>query len=196
VLDERARSARVARARAWQRRAPRRDLATTAHDRSVEVARAAGARVVHVAHRGYGSAYRGGFAAARGAIVVMGDSDDTYDFSKIDELVAPLAHGADLVLGSRLRGAIQPGAMPWLHRYVGNPLLSATLNLFYRTKISDTHSGFRAFRREAFERLGVRTTGMEFALEMLILRRGQAVDHRRGANLLPPARRREAAHVP
>jgi hypothetical protein len=138
-------------------------------DRSVEVARAAGARVVHVAHRGYGSAYRGGFAVARGAIVVMGDSDDTYDFSKIDELVAPLAHGADLVLGSRLRGAIQPGAMPWLHRYVGNPLLSATLNLFYRTKISDTHSGFRAFRREAFERLGVRTTGMEFASEMLIL---------------------------
>ena len=138
-------------------------------DRSVDVARAAGARIVHVAHRGYGSAYRGGFAAARGAILVMGDSDDTYDFTRIDELVAPLDHGADMVLGSRLRGAIQPGAMPWLHRYVGNPLLSATLNLFYRTKISDTHSGFRAFRREAFARLGVRTTGMEFASEMLIL---------------------------
>lgn len=138
-------------------------------DRSVEIARASGARVVHVAARGYGSAYQGGFAAARGRIVVMGDSDDTYDFTRIDELVAPLEQGADLVLGSRLKGAIQPGAMPWLHRYVGNPLLSATLNLFYGTRISDTHSGFRAFRREAFASLGVRATGMEFASEMLIL---------------------------
>ena len=138
-------------------------------DRSVELARAAGARVVHVRDRGYGSAYRGGFAAARGRVIVMGDSDDTYDFSKIDELLRPLGSGADMVLGSRLRGEISPGAMPWLHRYVGNPLLSGTLNLFYRTRISDTHSGFRAFRREAYERLGLRTTGMEFASEMLIV---------------------------
>jgi hypothetical protein len=137
-------------------------------DRSVALARAAGARVVHVLERGYGSAYRGGFSAARGRVIVMGDSDDTYDFSRIDDLLRPLEAGADMVLGSRLRGEISPGAMPWLHRYVGNPLLSATLNLFYRTRISDTHSGFRAFRRAAYERLGLRTTGMEFASEMLI----------------------------
>lgn len=137
-------------------------------DRSVEIARANGARVVHVTRRGYGNAYRGGIAAARGDIIVMGDSDGTYDFARLGEVIAPLERGADLVLGSRLRGTIAPGAMPWLHRYVGNPLLSATLNLFYRTRISDTHSGFRAFRRTAYERLGLRTTGMEFASEMLI----------------------------
>lgn len=138
-------------------------------DTSIELARAAGATVVHVPERGYGSAYRGGFSAARGRILVMGDSDDTYDFSKIDVLIQALDAGADMVLGSRLRGEISPGAMPWLHRYVGNPLLSGTLNLFYHTKISDTHSGFRAFRREAYEGLGLRTTGMEFASELLIV---------------------------
>lgn len=137
-------------------------------DGSVEIALAHGARVVPVAQRGYGAAYRGGFAAARGRIIVMGDSDDTYDFSRLADLVAQVESGADLVLGSRLRGTIEPGAMPWLHRYVGNPLLSATLNLFYRTRVSDTHSGLRAFRREAYERLGLKTTGMEFASEMLI----------------------------
>lgn len=137
-------------------------------DGSVEIALASGARVVHVAQRGYGAAYHGGFAAARGNIVVMGDSDDTYDFSRLDELVILLDAGADLVLGSRLRGTIEPGAMPWLHRYVGNPLLSATLNAFYRTRISDTHSGFRAFRRSAYHGLGLRSTGMEFASEMLV----------------------------
>jgi hypothetical protein len=137
-------------------------------DGSVAIAEAHGARVVHVARRGYGAAYRAGFAAARGRIIVMGDSDDTYDFSRLDALVDRLEAGADLVLGSRLRGTIEPGAMPWLHRYVGNPLLSATLNFFYRTKVSDTHSGLRAFRRDAYSRLGLRTTGMEFASEMLI----------------------------
>ncbi len=137
-------------------------------DGSVEIALAHGARVVHVEQRGYGAAYRGGFEAARGRVIVMGDSDDTYDFSRLDELVTLLDQGADLVLGSRLRGTIEPGAMPWLHRYIGNPLLSATLNLFYRTRISDTHSGLRAFRRDAYDRLGLRTTGMEFASEMLI----------------------------
>lgn len=137
-------------------------------DRSVEIAEAMGARVVAVPVRGYGSAYRGGIAAARGRVIVMGDSDDTYDFSKLDQLVAPLADGADLVLGSRLKGDITPGAMPWLHRYVGNPLLSALLNFIYRTRISDTHSGFRAFRREAYLALGLKSTGMEFASEMLI----------------------------
>jgi len=137
-------------------------------DGSIEVALAHGARVVHVAPRGYGAAYRGGLGAARGRVIVMGDSDDTYDFGRLDDLVRRIEDGADLVLGSRLRGTIEPGAMPWLHRYVGNPLLSATLNLFYRTRISDTHSGLRAFRKDAYDRLGLRTTGMEFASEMLI----------------------------
>lgn len=138
-------------------------------DRSRDIARSMGARVVAVPVKGYGQAYRGGIAAARGRIVVMGDSDDTYDFSKLDQLVAPLDSGADLVLGSRLKGDITPGAMPWLHRYVGNPLLSALLNFIYRTRISDTHSGFRAFRREAYLALGLKSTGMEFASEMLIV---------------------------
>jgi glycosyltransferase involved in cell wall biosynthesis len=137
-------------------------------DRSVAIAESLGARVVHVAQRGYGAAYRGGIAAAHGRVIVMGDSDDTYDFTAIDQLIAPLAKGADLVLGSRLRGDITPGAMPWLHRYIGNPLLSATLNFFFHTRISDTHSGLRAFTRATYDRLRLRTTGMEFASEMLI----------------------------
>ncbi len=107
-------------------------------DRSVAVAESLGARVVRVPERGYGAAYRAGIVAAHGRLIVMGDSDDTYDFSKLDELVRPLRDGADMVLGSRLRGEIDPGAMPWLHRYVGNPLLSGMLNLFFRTRISDT----------------------------------------------------------
>jgi len=137
-------------------------------DGSPAIAEKEGARVVHVASRGYGHAYRAGIAAARGRTIVMGDSDGTYDFARLDEIVRPLASGADLVLGSRLRGSIEPGAMPWLHRYIGNPLLSATLNLFYRTRVADTHSGFRAFTRAAYDRLRLRTGGMEFASEMLI----------------------------
>jgi len=137
-------------------------------DRSVALAQSLGARVIRVTKRGYGAAYRGGIAAARGRLIVMGDSDDTYDFTVIDQLVAPLAQGADLVLGSRLLGDIAPGAMPWLHRYIGNPVLSATLNFFFHTRISDTHSGLRAFSRATYDRLGLRTSGMEFASEMLI----------------------------
>lgn len=137
-------------------------------DRSVAIAQSLGARVIRVAKRGYGAAYRGGIAAARGRFIVMGDSDDTYDFTVIDQLVAPLATGADLVLGSRLLGNIAPGAMPWLHRYIGNPVLSATLNYFFHTRISDTHSGLRALSRATYDRLALRTSGMEFASEMLI----------------------------
>ena len=137
-------------------------------DGSQEIAAREGARVVRVAARGYGHAYRGGIAASSGRTIVMGDSDGTYDFSRLDEIVRPLDNGADLVLGSRLRGAIRPGAMPWLHRYIGNPLLSGVLNLFYRTRVADTHSGFRAFTRAAYDRLRLRTGGMEFASEMLI----------------------------
>jgi glycosyltransferase involved in cell wall biosynthesis len=136
-------------------------------DRSAELARGAGALVVHEPRRGYGSAYRAGFAAAQGDYIVMADADLTYDFSDIPRFVTKLDEGADLVMGDRMKG-IQPGAMPWLHRYVGNPVLTGILNLFFRTGVRDAHCGMRAVRRSALPRLDLRTTGMEFASEMVI----------------------------
>jgi glycosyltransferase involved in cell wall biosynthesis len=136
-------------------------------DGSAEIARDAGALVVHEPRRGYGSAYLAGFAAARGDYVVMADADLTYDFADIPRFVAKLDQGADLVMGDRMRG-IKPGAMPWHHRYVGNPVLTALLNLFFRTGVRDAHCGMRAVRREVLPRLDLRTTGMEFASEMVI----------------------------
>jgi glycosyltransferase involved in cell wall biosynthesis len=136
-------------------------------DGSAEIARKAGALVVHEPRRGYGSAYLAGFAAAQGDYVVMADADLTYDFSDIPRFVAKLEEGADLVMGDRMRG-IEPGAMPWLHRYVGNPVLTALLNLFFRTGVRDAHCGMRAIRRETLPKLDLRTTGMEFASEMVI----------------------------
>ncbi len=137
-------------------------------DGSRELAEKAGARVVPVADRGYGAALRGGFAAARGAYVVMGDADDSYDFGAIPAFAATLDGGADLVMGSRFRGRIEPGAMPPLHRFLGNPVLSFLGRLFFRVPVSDFHCGIRAFRKEAVERMGLRTTGMEFASEMVV----------------------------
>jgi glycosyltransferase involved in cell wall biosynthesis len=137
-------------------------------DGSQELARRAGARVIEEPRKGYGSAYLAGFNAARGKYIVMGDADDTYDFSEIPRFVEPLEQGADLVMGSRLKGTIHPGAMPWLHRYVGNPVLTGVLNLFFRTGVSDAHCGMRAFRRDTLPRLDLRTTGMEFASEHVI----------------------------
>jgi glycosyltransferase involved in cell wall biosynthesis len=136
-------------------------------DRSAELALASGARVVHEPRRGYGSAYLAGFAAARGKYIVMGDADLTYDFNEIPRFVAELDKGAELVMGDRMDN-IQPGAMPWLHRYVGNPVLSGILNGFFKTGISDAHCGMRALRRDVLPRLDLRTTGMEFASEMVI----------------------------
>jgi glycosyltransferase involved in cell wall biosynthesis len=136
-------------------------------DRSAELASAAGARVIFEPRRGYGSAYLAGFAQARGAYIVMADADLTYDFDEIPRFVAELERGAQLVMGNRMNN-IEPGAMPWLHRYVGNPLLTGVLNLFYRTGVSDAHCGMRALRREVLETLDLRTTGMEFASEMVI----------------------------
>ena len=137
-------------------------------DGSGAAARAAGARVVEEGRRGYGSAYRAGFAAARGRYIVMGDADRTYDFAEIPRFVEQLEEGADFVVGSRLRGRMDAGAMPWLHRRIGNPLLTAILNLFFRTGLSDTHCGMRAFRREHLDTLDLRTTGMELASEHII----------------------------
>jgi glycosyltransferase involved in cell wall biosynthesis len=136
-------------------------------DRSAELAAAAGARVVHEPRRGYGSAYMAGFAAARGAYIVMADADLTYDFNEIPHFVAELEDGAQLVMGDRMDN-IHPGAMPWLHRYVGNPVLSGVLNLFFRTGIRDAHCGMRALRRDVLPALDLRATGMEFASEMVI----------------------------
>src|SRR5918995_6790931 len=136
-------------------------------DRSAELATEAGALVVHEPRRGYGSAYRAGFAAAHGDYIVMADADLTYDFGDIPRFVSKLDEGADLVMGDRM-GGIQPGAMPWLHRYVGNPVLTGILNLFFHTGVRDAHCGMRAVRREALPRLDLRTTGMEFASEMVI----------------------------
>jgi glycosyltransferase involved in cell wall biosynthesis len=136
-------------------------------DRSAELAAAAGARVVHEPRRGYGSAYLAGFAAARGAYIVMADADLTYDFNEIPHFVSELRDGAQLVMGDRMDN-IHPGAMPWLHRYVGNPMLSGVLNLFFRTGIRDAHCGMRALRRDVLPVLDLRATGMEFASEMVI----------------------------
>jgi glycosyltransferase involved in cell wall biosynthesis len=136
-------------------------------DGSAELAAAAGARVVHEPRRGYGSAYLAGFAAARGEYIVMGDADLTYDFNEIPHFVAELDKGAQLVMGDRMDN-IHPGAMPWLHRYVGNPILTGILNFFFRTGVSDAHCGMRGFRRDILPTLDLRTTGMEFASEMVI----------------------------
>ncbi len=136
-------------------------------DGSGAVAEAAGARVVLETRRGYGSAYLAGFAAARGDYIVMADADLTYDFNEIPRFVAQLDEGAELVMGDRMDN-IQPGAMPWLHRYVGNPVLTGLLNVFFRTGVTDAHCGMRALRRDVLPRLDLRTTGMEFASEMVI----------------------------
>jgi glycosyltransferase involved in cell wall biosynthesis len=136
-------------------------------DGSAAAARDAGAIVVHEPRRGYGSAYLAGFAAARGTYIVMLDADLTYDFADIPRFVEQLDNGAELVMGNRLDN-IQPGAMHWAHRYVGNPVLTGILNLFFRTGVRDAHCGMRAVRRDALPRLDLRTSGMEFASEMVI----------------------------
>jgi glycosyltransferase involved in cell wall biosynthesis len=136
-------------------------------DDSAHLAETAGARVVVERRRGYGSAYLAGFAASRGRYIVMADADLTYDFKEIPRFVAALEEGAEMVIGDRMDN-IQPGAMPWLHRYVGNPILTGLLNLFFRTGINDAHCGMRAVRRDVLPRLDLRTTGMEFASEMVI----------------------------
>jgi glycosyltransferase involved in cell wall biosynthesis len=136
-------------------------------DDSARLAQQAGARVVVEPRRGYGSAYLAGFAASRGRYIVMADADLTYDFKEIPRFVAALDEGAEMVIGDRMDN-IKPGAMPWLHRYIGNPILTGLLNLFFSTGISDAHCGMRAVRRDVLPRLDLRTTGMEFASEMVI----------------------------
>lgn len=137
-------------------------------DGSQQLAITLGAKVVHQPIRGYGAAYLKGLESAQGEYIVMGDSDDTYDFLDIPKLLAELDKGADMVIGSRFKGTILKGAMSFSHRYIGNPVLSGVLNLFFHSHISDCHSGFRAFTREAIQKLKLTTTGMEFASEMIV----------------------------
>ena len=146
-------------------------------DASAAVAAARGARVVREPHRGYGSAYLAGIAAARGEFVVMGDADETYPLRDLGPFVDRLAEGDDLVIGSRFDGKIHRDAMPFLNRYVGNPILNGMLNLLFGVKVSDAHCGMRAVRRDAIPALDLHATGMEFASEMIFkaYRRGLAV---------------------
>jgi len=137
-------------------------------DGSVEIAERLGARVVNVRARGYGNALMGGIAAARGEYVVMGDADDSYDFSHVPRFVEQLRKGADVVMGNRFRGGIQKNAMPALHRYLGNPGLTRLGRLFFHSPVGDFYCGLRGFRKDAYERMGLRTTGMEFATEMVV----------------------------
>lgn len=137
-------------------------------DGSTEIAEKHGARVVHVAERGYGSALRAGIAAAQGAFIVMGDADDSYDFNELPQFVAKWREGYDVVMGNRFRGEIKPGAMPWHHKYVGNPLLSSLANLLFRTRVGDSHCGMRGFTHAVYDRMDLRSTGMEFASEFVI----------------------------
>ncbi len=137
-------------------------------DRSAAIAAGLGARVINETRKGYGSALRRGIAEAHGKYIVMGDGDDTYDFSAIAPFIQLLDKGCDLAMGSRFRGTILPGAMSWSHRYVGNPILSGMLRLLFGGTVSDSHCGLRAFTKNAYERMGLHTTGMEFASEMVI----------------------------
>lgn len=137
-------------------------------DGSIELAELAGARVVHVTSKGYGNALRAGIQAAYGQFVIFGDADDSYDFSEVPRFVAKWREGYDLVMGNRLQGEFKQGAMPWLHRHVGTPIMSALLNLFFRAGVGDVNCGMRGFSKSLYNRLDLRTTGMEFASEFAV----------------------------
>ncbi|MGI5229494.1 glycosyltransferase family 2 protein [Actinoallomurus sp. CA-142502] len=164
-------------------------------DGSQQLARDAGARVVPVSEKGYGNALMGGIRAARGTYVVMGDADDSYDFTSLMPFLTELRDGADLVMGNRFKGGIAPGAMPPLHRYLGNPVLSFVGRLFFRSKIGDFHCGLRGFRRDSILRLGLQTGGMEFASEMVVRCTLAKYDIREVPTTLSPDGRSRAPHL-
>ena len=140
-------------------------------DGSIEIAKSLGARVVNIPRRGYGNALRGGIEAARGRWIIMGDSDDSYDFSSVAPFIEKFRQGFELVMGCRMPyggGTIMPGAMPWKHRWIGNPALSFIGRLFFKCPVTDFHCGLRGVVREAFYKMQLKTTGMEFASEMVI----------------------------
>ncbi len=137
-------------------------------DGSADIAEGHGARVVHVTERGYGNALKAGIASARGKFIIMGDADDSYDFSEVPRFVAKLRESYELVLGNRFKGGIKPGAMPRSHRYFGNPALTWILNSLFHGSVGDAYCGMRGFSKDLYERADVRSAGMEFALEMVI----------------------------
>jgi glycosyltransferase involved in cell wall biosynthesis len=164
-------------------------------DGSPEIARKAGARLVHVNVRGYGSALMGGIAAAHGRFIIMGDADDSYDFTNLQPFVDKLRAGYDLVMGNRFQGGIQPGAMPFLNRYLGNPVLSAIGRLFFRCPVRDFHCGLRGFSKEAALRMDLRTTGMEFASEIVVKASLFGMRIAEVPTTLAPAGRRRPPHM-
>ena len=137
-------------------------------DGSQVIARSAGARVVNISEKGYGNALMGGITAAHNECIIMGDADDSYDFTDLEPFVSAMEDGADLVMGNRFMGGIMPGSMPFLHRYLGNPVLSGIARVFFKSNIGDFHCGLRGFRKQPILNLNLQTTGMEFASEMIV----------------------------
>lgn len=164
-------------------------------DGSQELARRAGARVVDVPARGYGAALLGGIAAARGRFIIMGDADDSYDFERLDAFVERLRAGDELVMGNRFQGGIAKGAMPFLHRWLGNPVLSFMGRLFFDIPIGDFHCGLRGFSKEAIDRLGLRAPGMEFASEMVVKASLNGLRMSEAPTTLSPDGRSRAPHL-
>jgi glycosyltransferase involved in cell wall biosynthesis len=164
-------------------------------DRSVEIAESLGARVIHQPVKGYGAAISAAAGAARGKYLIMADADDSYDWSQLDAFIDELEAGAELVMGNRFAGGIEAGAMPPLHRYLGNPVLSALARWLHRSPIRDFHCGMRGFTREAFERMGARSPGMEFASEMVINAHRAALDIREVPIKLYPDKRDRPPHL-
>lgn len=137
-------------------------------DRSASIAKELGAEVIFEPVRGYGAAYLAGLKKTKGDYIIIGDSDDTYDFYEIPKFIELLKSGYDFVIGSRFRGTLKKGAMSWSHRYIGNPILSGMTRLFFHTRLSDIHCGMRAFTRQAYQKMNLMTLGMEFATEMVV----------------------------
>ena len=164
-------------------------------DRSVEIALAQGARVIHQPARGYGAAVSAAAAAARGKYLIMADADESYDWSAVDAFMDALEDGADLVMGNRFAGGIEPGAMPPLHRYLGNPLLSAAARFLHHSPIRDFHCGMRGFTSDAFRVIGARSPGMEFASEMVINAHRAGLDIREVPTKLYPDKRGRPPHL-
>jgi len=164
-------------------------------DMSVEIAQSLGARVVHQPIKGYGAAINAAAGAARGKYLIMADADDSYDWSQLDAFIDELEAGAELVMGNRFAGGIEPGAMPPLHRYLGNPVLSAVARWLHRSPIRDFHCGMRGFTREAFDRMGARSPGMEFASEMVINAHRAGLDIREVPIKLYPDKRDRPPHL-
>ena len=164
-------------------------------DGSREIATSLGARVIDIPIRGYGAALYGAIAAARGRYCIMGDSDDSYDFENLDGFVQKLREGYDVVIGNRFTGGIKPGAMPWKNRYIGNPILSFIGKLFFHANVGDFHCGIRGFSKSAFQILDLRTTGMEFASEMVIKAKLSGLKMTEVPTILSPDGRTRPPHL-